>query len=268
MAGVNSVLNQSIVTPDSEYLKVSNEMKSQNELDKNAFMNLLCTQMQYQDPLNPMDNTEMLAQMAQFTSLEQMMNVANVSQKQLANTMIGEYVEYYYQDESTGVGSYYYGKVDYVDLSGDTPRLSIGDKQVDLDDIYAVINKDNIQANTTAYELIGKTVQATSVQTDAEGKTETFIIEGKVQGIQLKEGKPYVVIGSGNQQVVTEFTNVKNIVEKVSVTGRQIVAEVTTEEGKKTVKGEAEYIKIDSNNHYSVYVNGEFVDYDDIISVS
>lgn len=45
------------------------------ELDKHAFLELLVTQLRYQDPLNPKDNGEFLAQMAQFTALEQMQNL-------------------------------------------------------------------------------------------------------------------------------------------------------------------------------------------------
>ena len=75
MSTVNSV-----VSSDSDYLKVQDAVKSQSELDKDAFINLLVTQMKYQDPLEPMDNSEMLAQLAQFTALEQMLNVAQTGQ--------------------------------------------------------------------------------------------------------------------------------------------------------------------------------------------
>lgn len=44
-----------------------------NDLDKEAFLKLLITQFQYQDPLNPMDDKEFIAQLAQFSSLEQSM---------------------------------------------------------------------------------------------------------------------------------------------------------------------------------------------------
>ena len=44
-------------------------------LDKDDFMNLLITQLQNQDPLNPTDSTEFTAQLAQFSSLEQLSNV-------------------------------------------------------------------------------------------------------------------------------------------------------------------------------------------------
>ncbi len=42
---------------------------------KDEFLQLLVTQLQNQDPLNPMDNTEFLSQMAQFSSLEQLIHI-------------------------------------------------------------------------------------------------------------------------------------------------------------------------------------------------
>ena len=46
-------------------------------LGKEDFLNLLITQLQNQDPLNPTDSTEFTAQLAQFSSLEQLSNVNN-----------------------------------------------------------------------------------------------------------------------------------------------------------------------------------------------
>jgi flagellar basal-body rod modification protein FlgD len=46
-------------------------------LDKNAFLSLLTEQLKNQDPTQPMDNTAFVAQLAQFSSLEQMSNVNN-----------------------------------------------------------------------------------------------------------------------------------------------------------------------------------------------
>jgi flagellar basal-body rod modification protein FlgD len=53
-----------------------------NALDKDAFLNLLIAQLQNQDPLNPTDSVEFTAQLAQFSSLEQLGNV-NDNLKQL-----------------------------------------------------------------------------------------------------------------------------------------------------------------------------------------
>lgn len=46
-----------------------------NQLDKDAFMTLLLTQMKNQDPTNPLKSHEMAAQLAQFTSLEKLSNI-------------------------------------------------------------------------------------------------------------------------------------------------------------------------------------------------
>lgn len=42
------------------------------DLDRDAFLKILITQLRYQDPMNPMEDKEFIAQMAQFSSLEQM----------------------------------------------------------------------------------------------------------------------------------------------------------------------------------------------------
>lgn len=48
---------------------------STSDLDKEAFLTLLITQFQNQDPLDPMDDTDFIAQLAQFSTLEQMMTL-------------------------------------------------------------------------------------------------------------------------------------------------------------------------------------------------
>lgn len=77
----------------SQYGKGSTAVTSKAALDKDAFLNLLVTELQYQDPLNPTNDKEFLAQMAQFTSLEQMNNVSATLQKNQAYTLIGKTIK-------------------------------------------------------------------------------------------------------------------------------------------------------------------------------
>ena len=63
-----------------------------SELGKDAFMQLLVAQIKNQDPLNPTDSSESIAQMAQFSSLEQMQNLnttmTNIYNYQTTNTLV------------------------------------------------------------------------------------------------------------------------------------------------------------------------------------
>ncbi len=73
---LNKIADANWVDPEKKVRATGN-----NELGKDAFMKLMLTQMKNQDPMNPMQSHEMAAQLAQFTSLEQLQNV---------NTTLGE----------------------------------------------------------------------------------------------------------------------------------------------------------------------------------
>jgi flagellar basal-body rod modification protein FlgD len=58
-------------------------------MGKNDFLNLLVTQLQHQDPLNPAESTEFTAQLAQFSSLEQLSNINdNLKNMELFQTSV------------------------------------------------------------------------------------------------------------------------------------------------------------------------------------
>jgi flagellar basal-body rod modification protein FlgD len=52
------------------------------KLGKNEFLKLLVTQLRYQDPMNPLQGEEMAAQLAQFSSLEQLVNIGDALKAQ------------------------------------------------------------------------------------------------------------------------------------------------------------------------------------------
>jgi len=85
------------VTNTSSY-SADGSTKAGDELDKNDFLNLLVTQLQYQDPLNPMDSADFTAQLAQFSSLEQLTNMSSqlkeltLTQNALNNSQAVSYI--------------------------------------------------------------------------------------------------------------------------------------------------------------------------------
>jgi flagellar basal-body rod modification protein FlgD len=90
------------------------------------FLKILLTQLTYQDPLKPMDNQQFMAQMAQFTSLEQTQQLNNKIATLITNQaalqsvgLIGKTV-----DITTSSGAVT-GTVSALSLSGDSPLLTV-----------------------------------------------------------------------------------------------------------------------------------------------
>ncbi len=72
---LNTITVDGVTYNAAAYAASQNTLSAANELDKEAFLKLLVAQLQNQDPLEPQDNGEFIAQMAQFSTLEQMSNM-------------------------------------------------------------------------------------------------------------------------------------------------------------------------------------------------
>ena len=118
-------------------LAVNGRTASQ-ELGKDDFLKLLITQLQNQDPTSPMENTEFIAQMAQFSSLEQMTNMsteftklANMLNSGEAVSLLGKSVEVASGESSIS------GVVEAV-TRGTNPQIKVNGMLYSMDQINAV----------------------------------------------------------------------------------------------------------------------------------
>lgn len=114
--------------------------KSKNALDQDAFLKLLVAQLKYQDPTNPSDGTQFLAQTAQFTQVEKLGQIADAQQSMInaqlmlgASGMVGRTVSYVGAD-----GADVTGVVSSAKFSGSTPTLRVGDTDVPLSSVKEV----------------------------------------------------------------------------------------------------------------------------------
>ena len=125
----------------STFNKTLNEGKGARAnaaLDKNDFLKILITQLSHQDPTQPMDDKSFIAQMAQFSSLEQMTNmseglakVANLVAKSQAVSLLGNAVDV------TSGGETVSGIVDAV-TGGDFPQILVNGQYYDYSQVQKV----------------------------------------------------------------------------------------------------------------------------------
>lgn len=67
--------------------------KANDELDQDAFLQLMMVQMQHQDPTNPMDTSQMLTQQSQFTMVSELQKLNATNYLLQASSLIGKEVE-------------------------------------------------------------------------------------------------------------------------------------------------------------------------------
>ncbi|GAA1540836.1 flagellar hook assembly protein FlgD [Nocardioides humi] len=118
--------------------------------DQQVFLELMVAQMRYQDPLNPTDSSQFMAQTAQFTALEKMQAVADQTAMLLstqlafgASSLIGQTVRWY--DET---GAEQSGTVQGTTYLSTGPVLSVDGTEVPITDVISVGTAPTIKAPT------------------------------------------------------------------------------------------------------------------------
>jgi len=182
-------------------------------LGKEDFLNLLVKQLEYQDPLNPMESTEFTAQLAQFSSLEQLTNV-NDNLK---------YLQLYESSINNAQAVNFIGKM--VTASGNSISVNDGtpnEIQFDLDgdasevSVYVYDSEDNLVATIECGELGSGRQSITWDGLDSDGNsvpdgTYTFEVSAtdtageaikasplmtvKITGVTFREGTAYLLAG-------------------------------------------------------------------------
>ncbi len=143
-----------LITPveDGKVVETTTEdtTASNNDLGYDQFLQLLCAEMQYQDPLEPTSNTEYVAQLATFSQMEATLSMQNTLESSNANSLVGQYVIVKSTSSTTGETTAVAGFVDYIQYENGTPYLSINGSLYKASDVYEVADVDYIEAVTLA----------------------------------------------------------------------------------------------------------------------
>ena len=131
-SGVSGATGATGATPSTSIAAKSKELG-----DKDTFLKLLVAQLKYQDPSNPADSTQFLAQTAQFTQVEKLGDIADLLKSQRltgVSGLVGHNVTY--MDEN---GAHQSGVISAAKLNGDSePTLRIGNTDVQLSKVTEV----------------------------------------------------------------------------------------------------------------------------------
>ncbi len=140
--------------------------------DKQMFMELMVAQLRYQDPLNPTDSGEFLAQSAQFTALEKMQDVSDRVGALLgsqmafgAGAMVGQDVSWIDTDGETT----HTGTISGVTFGAEGPVFDIGGTPVPLAQLLSVgVTSTPVVPDTTGTDTAdtADTTAGTGTSTD------------------------------------------------------------------------------------------------------
>jgi flagellar basal-body rod modification protein FlgD len=197
------------------------------ESPKETFMKLLVAQLEHQNPLEPMDNTQFTQQLAQFTSLEQLqtmnsnltalMSAQTTMNGLQAATLIGKEVQA--QGATTHVQKSGAAAPINYSLAADSAKV-----QIDILDqagkTVRTIEAGNQKAGAQKVTWNGKDLTGQALPegdytfvinaTNKVGNPVTVeaTLKGSVEGVAYDGNHPYLVVG-GNRVALTSVTNIK-----------------------------------------------------------
>lgn len=198
-------------------LAASNSPKEhKTSLDQDAFLNILVAQLTHQDPLNPMEDTDMTSQLAQFSSLEQLTSInkgistlnETMSQNDIltAVSFIGKEIKaegYKVSLNEGNASTIYYGFGESVtsilmniyDSEGAIVRtVELGSKEAGTYQYtWDGKNENNVLLPDGQYGvgIIGQDLDGgyVMVQTEIAGKVDGVVTENGTQFLRLEDGR-------------------------------------------------------------------------------
>lgn len=143
--------------------------KSATDQTKEMFLQLLVTEMQYQDPLQPTDNSEYVKELATFSQVEALNSVSDKMSELQASALVGNFVTL--TDEN---GNEIKGCVDYVTTDSSSLKVSVEGNLYDVDSITSVQDSTYYNAgilSQTFSSMVAKLPTVSNLVVDRDTKS-------------------------------------------------------------------------------------------------
>jgi|GEM_PF-480516 len=237
---------------------VANDIDGFGELDSSNFIELMVTELTNQDPLNPMDNAQMMEQLTQISSLDSNKKLTGALESleqgqsiSTAATMVGKKVRGLDQNNE-----WVTGLVEGVNIVDGQTLLRVGKSEVRLQNVESVEAGEAADPDIVTASVLGATVLGK--QSDG---TE---FSGQVDRISMVDGEAFVHIGSNKykmsniDQVIPEGGFLMpdgTVMDGLSMLGRPAHAKT---DGGADVFGMIEGVKMDGTDAIAVIGGYEF----------
>lgn len=222
MAVSNVSSQQKTIQEIIDQSKTSLNTRNTGELGKDDFLNLMVTQLKYQDPLAPTDDKEFIGQMAQFSSLEQMQNMNSSLSNSQAFSLIGKHISANTTDAKTAETKVSEGDVTSVKVSGGKSYVIVNGEEIPVDKIVnvtesarATMASSNIAnyTNLIGFNANGAVYDNKTGQIVGVNSTVTSIAKGQYEDYAVMDGVKVEISGivtdnpSADANFVTNYLN-------------------------------------------------------------
>lgn len=209
MSAVSTVSNQKTIQQIIDETSGSTSDRNTGEIGKTEFLNLLVTQLRYQDPLNPTDDKEFIGQMAQFSALEQMQNLNSSFAATKAFSLIGKNITATIVDTMTKKTTEIYGDVTDVKMTNGKIYVVVKGEDIPVESVTKVAEGSrSSQSNIAAYtNLIGFSVNGLAYNPE---NGDMIKVSGIVKAIQKGVYEDYAVMDGVDVEIAELVTDIKS----------------------------------------------------------
>jgi flagellar basal-body rod modification protein FlgD len=193
------------------------------DVGMDEFLKMMIAELQNQDPMDPMDNAQILGQIGQIREitsndkLTSTLEAAFLGQNlATANSLMGQWVVATSEDDSEVLAA---GQVSQISIENGIPKLHVGNKPLALEDISQIQSVEDAQVLVDAMALLGNKIQGASEPTLLNPISQEVV--GRVLRVSLDAlGRPMLHIKDETRDSATEFT--------VATENAELLSAVTT----------------------------------------